>query len=149
VVGVPRRGVLPPGRHRGATAAANTANPGEAHQPGDLVAAPPVASPAGGMPQLQLPIQPPMLRPQIEQGVGRIRIGEFGVGGSEASLHVRVVGARGDRHAVGRQHATDRLDPEPVTVGPDVVDYDPSRRSSSAWAKNADAVLRISFARRS
>ena len=51
---------------------------------------------------------------------------------------------RGDR-----QHGADRLDPEPVAMVVDELDhrgYFP-RRSSSAWAKYADAFRRISFAR--
>jgi hypothetical protein len=47
------------------------------------------------------------------------------------------------------QHGADRLDPETVPVGVDVAEFYLSRRSSSAWAKNADAVFNISFARRS
>src|ERR671919_950772 len=56
---------------------------------------------------------------------------------------VGVVGARGDRHVVLGEHRADRLDPEPVPMRVDVVDDQRSRRSSSAAAKNADAVLRI------
>ena len=54
-----------------------------------------------------------------------------------------VVGRRGDR-----QHLADRLDPEPVPVLVDVGDHLPGRRSSSA-AKKAEALFRISLARRS
>jgi hypothetical protein len=46
------------------------------------------------------------------------------------------------------QHGTDRLDPETVPIGVDIAEFYLSRRSSSAWAKNALAVFRISFARR-
>src|SRR5699024_1780826 len=49
--------------------------------------------------------------------------------------------------AVLVQHGADRRDPEPQLVGVDVVDDHLTRRSRSAAAKNADAVLRISFAR--
>src|SRR4051794_16079501 len=62
---------------------------------------------------------------------------------------VRVIGARGDLHAGVLQHRADRLDPETALVLVDELDDRFSRRSSSAWAKNADAVLRISFTRRS
>src|SRR3954447_21688771 len=61
----------------------------------------------------------------------------------------RVVGARGDLHSGVVQHRADWLDPEAPLVLVDELDDHFSRRSSSAWAKNADAVLRISFARRS
>ena len=47
------------------------------------------------------------------------------------------------------QEFADRLDPEGVAVAVDEIDQDLSRRSSSAWAKNALASLRISLARRS
>src|SRR5690606_28030356 len=55
-----------------------------------------------------------------------------------------VVRRRGDR-----QYCTDRLDPKSVLVLIDIGDHHLRRRSSSAWAKKADAVRRISFARRS
>ncbi len=47
------------------------------------------------------------------------------------------------------QDLADRLDPEGVAMGIDEVPQDLSRRSSSAWAKNALASFRISLARRS
>src|SRR5262249_668596 len=49
---------------------------------------------------------------------------------------------RGDR-----QHAADRLDPVGAFVLVDEGDHHFARRSSSAWAKNADALRKISFAR--
>jgi hypothetical protein len=55
-----------------------------------------------------------------------------------------VITRRGDR-----QNPADRLDPERVAVVIDDIDQDLSRRSSSAWAKNALASLRMSLARRS
>ena len=59
-------------------------------------------------------------------------------------LPVAVIRRWGDR-----QHAADRLDPEPVPMGVDVRHHRGYllRRSSAAWAKYADAVLRISFVR--
>src|SRR5262245_43642258 len=54
------------------------------------------------------------------------------------------VRGRGDR-----QHAADRLDPELLPMIVNERDHHFARRSSSAWAKYADAFLRISFARRS
>ena len=61
---------------------------------------------------------------------------------------VVVVGARGDRAAVLAEHPADRLDPELVLVLADVVDDHRYGRSSSA-AKKADALFRMSLARRS
>ena len=55
---------------------------------------------------------------------------------------VAPVGRRGDR-----QRGADRLDPVHVAVRVEVRHHYFSWRSSSAWAKNADAVRRISFAR--
>jgi hypothetical protein len=54
-----------------------------------------------------------------------------------------VVGGGGDL-----QHPADRLDPELVLVGVDVAGH-LGRRPSSSAAKKADALLRISLARRS
>src|SRR5690606_35768525 len=57
---------------------------------------------------------------------------------------VFVVRRRGDR-----QLGADRLDPVLLTMGVDERQHHLPRRSSSAWAKNADALRRISLARRS
>src|SRR5690606_18464614 len=57
---------------------------------------------------------------------------------------VVVVRRRGDR-----QHLADRLDPVGIAGAIDEVLQDLYRRSSSAWAKNADALRRISLAWRS
>ena len=57
---------------------------------------------------------------------------------------VLVVRRRGDR-----QHLADRLDPVVGAVFVDERDHHFGRRSSSAWAKYADALRRISFAWRS
>src|SRR6516162_10722033 len=58
--------------------------------------------------------------------------------------HVIVIGRRGDR-----QHLADRLDPIYPTMIVDEGDHGLNRRSSSAWAKYADALRRISLACRS
>jgi hypothetical protein len=55
-----------------------------------------------------------------------------------------VIGGRGDR-----QYLTDRLDPMPLAVIVDERDHGLYRRSSSAMAKYADALRRISLAWRS
>ncbi len=55
-----------------------------------------------------------------------------------------VVRRRGDR-----QHPADRLDPVGVAMIVDERDHGFDRRSSSAWAKYADALRRISLAWRS
>src|SRR5690348_17873582 len=57
---------------------------------------------------------------------------------------MRVVGRWGDR-----QHLADRLDPIRLTMIVDEGDHGLYRRSSSAWAKYADALRRISLACRS
>ena len=69
--------------------------------------------------------------------------------GTRTRSLVGVIGARGDRHVVPTEHPADRLDPEAIPIGVDVGDDQRSLRSSSAAAKNAEAVFRISFARRS
>ena len=58
------------------------------------------------------------------------------------SRFLLVIGRRGDR-----EHPADRLDPVTLTVRVDEQHLHFGRRSSSAWAKNADALRRISFAR--
>src|ERR1700735_2961355 len=55
-----------------------------------------------------------------------------------------VIGRQGDR-----QHPADRLDPVRLAVIVDEGDHGLNRRSSSAWAKYALALPRISFACRS
>src|SRR5207344_3311700 len=55
---------------------------------------------------------------------------------------VLVILRGGDRHL-----RADRLDPVESTVGVDERHHHFGRRSSSAWAKKADALRRISFAR--
>ena len=55
-----------------------------------------------------------------------------------------VIGRRGDR-----QHLADRLDPVRLAMIVDERDHGLNRRSSSAWAKYADALRRISLAWRS
>src|SRR6266481_8310987 len=55
-----------------------------------------------------------------------------------------VIGRQGDR-----QHPADRLDPMRLAVIVNEGDHGLNRRSSSAWAKYADALRRISFACRS
>src|SRR5436190_23708364 len=55
-----------------------------------------------------------------------------------------MIGRGGDR-----QHFADRLDPMDLTVIVDERDHRLNRRSSSAWAKYADALRRISLACRS
>jgi putative transposase len=89
----------------------------------------------------------PVLPLQGDQGVDQVGLGQLG--GGHRGLAAGVVGGRRDRDTVLGQHGADRLDVEPVPVAGDVVDDHLSRRSSSAWAKNAALVLRISFARSS
>jgi len=60
-----------------------------------------------------------------------------------------VIGGRGDRDAVGTEHPANRRDPEPAGVTVDVLHDQPSRRSSSAAAKNGAAVFKMSLANRS
>ena len=58
----------------------------------------------------------------------------------------RVVTGRGDRHGMLGEHPANRLDPEPVTMIVDELNYHGSRGSSSR-AKNEEAANRISLAR--
>ena len=64
--------------------------------------------------------------------------------GSARLRGMGVIGRRGDR-----QHLADRLDPIRPAMIVDERDHGLNRRSSSAWAKYADALRRISLACRS
>src|SRR6185437_16903708 len=64
--------------------------------------------------------------PHPVRGTGRIR----------PLRHVRVIGGRGG----DRQHLADRLDPMGAAMIVDERDHGLNRRSSSAWAKYADAL---------
>src|SRR5699024_3619389 len=66
--------------------------------------------------------------------------------GRRGTLLERVVTGRGDRHGMLGEHPADRLDPEPVTMIVDELNYHGSRGSSSR-AKNEDAANKISLAR--
>jgi hypothetical protein len=59
-------------------------------------------------------------------------------------LQIRVVGSGGDRHAMFRQDAADRLDPETGLVIGDAV-TDQMRGGPSSRAKKLEAVLRMSL----
>src|SRR5690606_10089648 len=80
-------------------------------------------------------------------GVRGVGVGQFGGGDTSARLGL-VVGGRGDADAVLGEYGADRVDPETFPVGVDIVDEHRSRRSTSAAAKNALAVFKISFALR-
>src|SRR3954451_9095984 len=135
------------GGDRAAVAPAYALNTGDPHEPADLVPADPVAGAAHRMPHLPDPVQLVVPPPQVDDGIHRIRLVQLGRG-NRHSL-VGAVRVRCDRNAVLGEHGTDRLNTELLAVVVDVGDDYRIRRSSSAAAKNADAVLRISFARRS
>jgi len=60
-------------------AADDPADPGDRHQPPDLVTAQVVALPDGLVPQLADPVDPEVGRPDAVQGIGRIRVLQVGV----------------------------------------------------------------------
>ncbi|MBB5511367.1 hypothetical protein HD598_002560 [Neomicrococcus aestuarii] len=137
------------GRDRGAFP---TPDPGDAqqlHQPFDLIPACLDTGTQRCFPQLPAPIQTAVSRPEVVDAVGQVRVGQVVVAGTESAGLMGIESGRGNRDALLAQGITDRLDPEPVLVLANVGDYCPSLRSSSAAAKKADAVFRISFARRS
>src|SRR3954465_3367443 len=146
-VRVPRRGGGPAGGRRGPAAAADAVDARDRHQPTDLVTAPGMPGAAGGVPELAHAVEPAVEPVEVDQDVRGVGVGQLRR--ADRRLDAGVVGARGDRDSVLGEHMADRLDPEAVGVRGDVVADQRSRRSSSAAAKNADAVLRISFARRS
>lgn len=122
---------------------------GDLHQPLDLVTAPSIVGADGSLPEFPPTVEATVPHPSPMDLVGRVGVDVLGRGGPETANGIGVVGARGDLDAVFVQHGADRLDPEPGPVRPDVVDQDPSLRSSSADAKNAEAIFRIPLARRS
>jgi len=116
------------------------------HQAGDLVSADVVTSATSGLPELAGSVDLLVRDPQGEQHrqqhcvaccSGRHRSGLAGV-----------IGARSDLGAGVGKDTADRLDTELLAVFVDVVDDYFDGRSSSA-AKEAEADLRIEFARRS
>src|SRR5699024_10210033 len=131
-----------------ALTAADACDSSDFHQPFNLVPPDVVASPQRGLPQLAPPVNASVLYPQVHEPVDQVCLGEFCLGRGEVPRSMCVVGGRGDPHAVLIEHSENRLDPEPVPVRAHVLPYDPSLRSSSAEAKKAEAVRKISFARR-
>lgn len=119
----------------------------DGHQPGYLVTAYVVATTGHLRPQLERPIDAAVGPVSVKYSVGSVRVVPFGP--RHGLGPVGVVGAGGDGHVVLGKHSADRLDPEAVPVGVDVSNDQCNRRSSSAAAKNAEAVFRISLARRS
>jgi hypothetical protein len=123
------------------SAATHALDTGDTHQPPDLVAPDMQPGPAGRVPHLPHSVHtlvPPIEVPDLIQQIRLLQLGR-----PNRTHQPAVVGLRGDLHVVLGQHGTDRLDPETVPVGVDVAEFHLSRRSSSAWAKNALAVLRI------
>src|SRR4051812_3655979 len=143
---MPRRALVADGRDRAVRAPAHPLDTGDAHQPADLIPADPQPSATGGVPHLPHPVHTLVVPINGDNLIHQIGFLEFGR--SDRAGPPAVVGLRGDLHAVLGQHGADRLDPETVPIGVDVAELYLSRRSSSAWAKNALAVFKISFARR-
>ncbi len=100
----------------------------------------------GGV-QFRGPVQAAIGPPDTEQPVRRVSVVE--IPGRYGAGLVGVERARGNLGAMLGEHGADRLDPETGAVLIDVIEDQRSRRSSSAAAKNADAVFKVSFALRS
>jgi hypothetical protein len=122
-------------------AADHSSDPDHPHQSRDLVTAQAQARAAGGVPELAPPVDATIRTMQVPQHVGAVGVVEIRRG--DPLMDGGVVGAQGDRDAMLGEHGADQRDPEAVAVGVDVVDDHRSRRSSSAWAKNALAVFKI------
>src|SRR5215207_8409954 len=103
-----------------------------------------MASAAGRLSQLMRPVDPPVGDPQHHQNVHHHRVSHRPRRRRHLTASSGVIRARSDL-----QHLADRLDPELVTMIVDEADDHFHGRSSSAWAKYADALRKISFARRS
>src|SRR5438552_5302429 len=99
------------------------------------------------LPHLPRPVDLFVLVPDAADALAQalVALGARGpaIGTALSNLEL-VVDRRGDR-----QHLADRLDPELLPVAVDEADHHFARRSSSAFAKYADAKRRISLARRS
>ena len=99
------------------------------------------------MPHLAHPVDPEVLLPHAADLLTELAV-TTGSRRTPTAVGVPgfafVVRRRGDR-----QHCADRLDPVLIAVRVDEQLHSFGRRSSSAWAKYADALRRISFARRS
>ncbi len=127
----------------------DSCDPPDPHQAFHLVTTNHQSGSLGHLPQLPSPAQATVGPPQIEELVRQIRLIQLCYRRAKTTDSVSIVGPRSNRDAMLDQHNTDRLDPEPVTLGLDVIDHNPSLRSNSADAKNTDAVLRNSLARTS
>ena len=71
-------------------AAADPVDPGQLHQPLDLVPAQLEIGAAGGLPQLPAPVQPTVAPPQVVQLVGRVPVIQLSGRGPEATGGVGV-----------------------------------------------------------
>src|SRR3954471_23055148 len=146
-VRVPESTVGATGGDGAVIAAAHALHADDTHQPAHPVAADPETGAAHRPPHLADSVQLLVLPPQSHDGIHQIRVLQVGIG--NRGLLAGMVSVRRNRYIVLCEHGTDRLDAKLAPVVVDVGDDYRSRRSSSAWAKNADAVFRISFARRS
>ena len=103
------------------------------------------------MPHLAGPIHPVVVRMHPPNLGQQLRVADHPV--TRWAVLGRVVGARGDRAAMLRQHPADRLDPELPTIDHIVAmlineTHERGDGRSSSAAKKADAVFKIAFARR-
>ena len=137
------------GRTRGdrLTAASDALQASELHQAGDLV---PADLPPGAVHRvvhLPHPVHGVVLRVDSRELLEKEFVSQSPCGGWPALGSA--VAAGGDEPTIRRaEHAADGLDPETIAVFVDERDHLVVGRSSSA-AKNADAVFKISLARRS
>ena len=114
------------------------------HQAGHLVPAHVVAGALGGLPQLVGAVDLAVRDPQRHEDLHHHGVAHRASGRGDLALLGRVVRAR--RHL---QRSADGLDAELVPMLVDKADDHFDGRSSSAWAKYADAFRKISFARTS
>ncbi len=99
-------------------AAHSAADPGDAHQTADLIAADFAASPTRGMPQYADPVDTPVTPRQVNQRVDQVGLSQLGI--RDPLPQAGVVGRRRDRDTVLREYGADRLDAEPVPMSIDV-----------------------------
>ena len=141
-VGWPAGVGIGPGGEDPLAAAADATNPQLTHETAHLVPADVVAGALGRLPELVGPVDLAVGAPEHEQDVLQEGVSERPSRG--LALLGRVVGARGHL-----QRPADGLDPVLASVFVDERHHHRGGRSSSAWAKYADALRKISLARRS
>jgi len=126
----------------------HTTDPGDAHEPGDLVTADVFPGPPGCLGRLLCAQDEALGPPEVQKSIRHVGIVK--ISGRHSLLRsVNIRSARDDLDTVLAEHPTNRLDPETILVAVDMPGYHEPPRSTSMAANKAGAARRISLARRS